>query len=87
MVIYPQGPALRADYYDSEGHVIRYAVQADSGGAVFLSDAVAGLPRFRLTYALVADSTLTGRFEIASPDKPEEFQPYLAWSARRTARP
>src|SRR3990172_5372167 len=32
MVIYTEGGAIRADYYDSEGHVIRYVVEAGGGG-------------------------------------------------------
>jgi P2-related tail formation protein len=76
--------ALRADYYDSEGHVIRYAGSATATGEVVLvSEVVGGAPRFRLTYKLRADGSLDGRFEIAPPGKPEAFGPYLAWTARR----
>lgn len=80
------GPAgdLRADYYDSEGHVIRYAVTAIAGReAVFLADAIPSSPRFRLTYKLDPTGLLSGRFEIAPPGTPETFSEYLKWTARR----
>jgi hypothetical protein len=84
MVIYAApGGGVRADYYDSEGHVIRYAVQTPAPNqAVFVSDAAAGAPRFRLTYRLEG-SVLKGRFEIAAPDAPDAFKPYLNWEARK----
>jgi hypothetical protein len=85
MVIYaaPGGGGARADYYDSEGHVIRYAVQTpDANQAVFTSDATAGAPRFRLTYKLEG-SVLKGTFEIAGPDAPDAFKPYLSWESRK----
>src|SRR5262249_48896292 len=52
MVVYPEGGATRADYYDSEGHVIHYRVTLEPAQkrVVFLSDAQAGAPRFRLSY-------------------------------------
>ena len=33
MVIHPEGGALKATYFDNEGHVIRYAVTAEPGRA------------------------------------------------------
>jgi hypothetical protein len=88
MVIYsPAEGTFRADYYDNEGHIIRYAVSVpEPGRAVFLSDAVSGAPRFRLTYKLEPDGLLRGEFEIAPPGRPEAFSRYLAWESRRTER-
>jgi ubiquinone/menaquinone biosynthesis C-methylase UbiE len=78
---------LRADYYDSEGHVIRYSGSAPAAGELTLvSEAAPGLPRFRLSYRLGASGVLEGRFEIAPPGKPDAFGPYLAWTARRSGR-
>ena len=87
MVIYHDGtpPRTRADYYDSEGHVIRYAVETSDGQAVFLSDLVPGGPRFRLTYMLQKDGAVAGRFEISPPGAAEAFKPYLTWVLRRAA--
>jgi hypothetical protein len=85
MVLYSSEPGeLRADYYDSEGHVIRYTGNTPSAGELTLvSDVVSGAPRFRLSYRLRANGVLEGRFEIAPPGKPESFGPYLTWTARR----
>jgi hypothetical protein len=77
---------IRADYYDNEGHVIRYAVTVTGAReAVFVSDAVSREPRYRLTYRLAPDGILRGTFAIASPGKPEAFEQYLAWESRKTA--
>ena len=85
MVIYAEpGGAARADYYDSEGHVIRYAISTPSPGeASFVSEAAADAPRFRLSYKLNAVGLLEGRFEIAPPGRPEAFSVYVTWTARR----
>jgi hypothetical protein len=85
MIIHADGAAgLRADYYDSEGHVIRYSVTVPAAGDVrFVSDVVANAPRFQLTYRLASDGLLKGEFSIAPPGKPEEFAPYLTWESRR----
>ena len=83
MVIYAAGGGLRADYYDNEGHVIRYAVRSPAPReAVFLSDPDGG-PRFRLSYKLEATGQLRGEFAIATPDAPEAFKPYLTWESRK----
>jgi hypothetical protein len=87
MVIYVAADGgIRADYYDSEGHVIRYAVAVTAPGAAsFVSEMVSGAPRFRLNYQLGPDGLLKGEFAIAQPDKPEAFAPYLAWESRKAA--
>lgn len=75
---------IRADYYDSEGHVIRYVGTTPTASALTLaSEVVSGAPRFRLSYRLRGDGVLEGGFEIAPPGSPEAFAPYLAWTARR----
>ena len=86
MVIYAApGSGLRADYYDSEGHVIRYRVRVPAPGeAVFVSEPSAGEPGYRLTYKLSADDVLKGEFAIASSDRPETFTTYLTWESRKT---
>ncbi|MGE5179742.1 MAG: hypothetical protein ACM3PF_11695 [Bacteroidota bacterium] len=86
MVIYADGAALKAHYYDSEGHVIRYAIATPStGAAVFTSDPMTGAPRYRLSYALKGD-VLEGTFEIAPPGKPDAFQRYLSWQSHKAAK-
>jgi hypothetical protein len=86
MVIYTvPGLGVRADYYDNEGHVIRYSVRSPAPGqAVFLSEATEGGPRFRLSYRLEATGVLKGEFAVAPPGAPEAFQPYVSWDSRRS---
>lgn len=66
----PDG-ALRADYFDNEGHVIRYAVTASTDGKqiVFASDSPG--PKFRLTYTRKTDDDLDILFEMAPPGQSE----------------
>lgn len=83
MVIYPEG-GIKATYFDSEGHVIRYTMQAGAPGEVtFVSEPVRGTPRFRLSYKKLPDGRLSGKFELAQPEKPEEFKTYLEWTAKK----
>jgi hypothetical protein len=84
MVIYTEDGSLRADYFDSEGHVIRYTCQpCGPDAAVFVSAPKPREPRYRLTYTAGSDGVLTGSFEIAPPDSPDTFKPYLSWKARK----
>jgi hypothetical protein len=84
MVIYSEGGSLKADYFDNEGHVIRYSAQPRGGNhVVFVSDAKTSEPRYRLSYSIGADGVLSGTFEIAAPGSGEAFKPYLSWRARR----
>lgn len=84
LVIYSENGAVMADYFDSEGHVIRYAVAADASNvATFTSSPGAREPRYRLTYRAEANGVLTGTFEIAAPGSPDVFKPYLSWKAKR----
>lgn len=86
MIIYKEpGAPMRADYYDSEGHVIRYAVTVDAGGKTvqFLSDVAPNAPRYRLSYTSTGKDTVSIKFEIAPPGKPEEFKAYIGATAHR----
>jgi hypothetical protein len=50
MVIYVLGGTIRADYYDSESHAIRYRVTSPAAGeALFLSEPSTEEPRYRLS--------------------------------------
>jgi hypothetical protein len=82
MVIYLDAGVVRADYFDSENHVIRYVAEARAGEVTFLSEIRPSEPRYRLTYTRVSE-TLIGKFEVAPPGKPESFSPYLSWTARK----
>jgi hypothetical protein len=87
MYIYPD-PAdrrLRAIYFDVEGHVIHYRVEAsEAGDAVqFLSDATPASAGYRLTYRRTSRDTLHLMFEVAPPGKPNEFTAYIEADLRR----
>ncbi len=87
MVIYrePGAKQVRASYFDNEGHTIDYSVSAlpDAKGLVFVSSPQPSAPRFRLTYTKGEDDKVAVKFEIAPPNKPEEFRTYLEGTARR----
>jgi hypothetical protein len=91
MVIYrpDASGSSKAIYFDSENHVINYAAAFSHQGRTltFLSDAVAGAPRFRLSYAKTGDDLVKIKFEIGPPGKPDEFKTYLEGDARRQAEP
>jgi hypothetical protein len=81
MVIFAEVGALRADYFDNEGHVIHYSVESGPDRATFLSAGPG--PRFRLTYLRTGADTLEVRFEMAMPDKPEQFKVYQSGKVKR----
>ncbi|HWH42933.1 MAG TPA: hypothetical protein VNU21_24005 [Usitatibacter sp.] len=89
MVIYAEGSGpLKAIYFDNEGHVIRYTAAAlDAKSVTFVSDPVAGQPRFRLTYAASAPDRLSGEFASAPPDAPGKFKPMFTWDLRKVDVP
>ena len=75
----PTRQALKAIYFDSEGHVIHYAVSTPTPtSAVFLSDASLPGPQFRLSYEL-KDGVMSGKFQMHMPGQPE-WKSYLEWS-------
>ena len=83
MVIYadPPNDTPRAIYFDSEGHVIRYALAFPSPNrVVFESDAAEPGPRYRLSYWMEGGS-LNGRFEIGAPSG--DYKTYMNWSSKR----
>jgi hypothetical protein len=84
MVIFVEDGVLKANYFDSEQHVIRYIIDARGpGDVVFVSEARAGEPRYRLSYTQAPNGQIKGSFEIAAPGAPDEFTPMFAWTARR----
>jgi hypothetical protein len=87
MVVYrdsESGPPT-ALYFDSEGHVIHYSVTAssDQKRIEFVSEALPASPRYRLTYVITGSDTLTLKFEIAPPGKPDSFSTYIEAKAKR----
>jgi hypothetical protein len=87
MVIYQENDKTRADYWDSEGHIIHYLVDLSAPKLVFTSDPSQPGPRYRLTYIKSAKTALTLTFEIASPNDPTAFKTYITATAQRISRP
>jgi hypothetical protein len=76
MIVYADAPGqpLRAIYFDSEGHTIRYSVKTPSPNvAVFESDNTQPGPKYRLTYSLNGKA-LEGKFEVGD-------KTYLTWTS------
>ena len=90
MVIYPDALSkkTRADYWDSEAHVIHYLVEFAEAGRrlVMTSDPSQPGPRYRLTYSKIGDNDLKLTFEIAPPNAPEKFATYIEATAKRTEK-
>jgi hypothetical protein len=79
MVVYAGDP-LKATYWDNEGHVIQYKVNAVAGGVQFVSDPSDKEPRYRLTYKKTGDRTADLSFDIAPPGQADAFKPYVSAS-------
>jgi len=81
------GSAPRATYYDSEGHVIEYAVTASADGRriEWLSAVKPGEPRFRFTYIFISPTAMKVRFEIAPPGQPDNFTTHVEGGVHKTA--
>ena len=84
----PQDNSLHAIFFDNEDHVIRYAVTVAPGGnsIEFLSDAAPGGTRCRMTYARAGADSVTEKFEIAPPGKPNDFTTYVEFVAKRVRK-
>jgi len=89
MIVYREQGAqkTRADYFDNEGHVIRYTVDisGDRKTLTFRSDPQPSQPVFRLTYNIGDNGRLAIKFEIAPPTAPQEFKVYIEGSARKAS--
>lgn len=85
MVIHAAGDGpVRAEYYDNEGHFIRYVVSSHKAGeAVFLSAPQPGQPRYRVSYELGDDGVLKGDFAVSPTGAADAFKSYLSWESRK----
>lgn len=85
MVVYAgyTGVPSKAIYWDNEKHSIEYAVSVTDKAVVFTSPASKQMPRFRLSYETIDANTVNVKFEMAQPDKPEEFKMYLEGKSTR----
>jgi len=75
----------RAFYADSEGNVINYTVSSDGKTVVFLSDAQTTGPRYRLTYIVTQPDKMSLTFEVAPPDKPDQFKQFIEGKVRKVS--
>lgn len=73
--------AMRAIYFDNEGHVIRYAVAMFGDRIVFTSEPSRTAPQYRFTYTRDGADKVAIKFEIAPPGK--GFSTYIEASAKR----
>ncbi len=87
MIVYVDAAAkqLRGFYTDSEGNTINYLITVSSDGKTFTfaSDPKDIGPRYRLTYVLTKPDQIALTFEIAPPDKPDQFRKFLDGRVRR----
>ena len=84
LYVFPEmpGPTLKAIYFDSEGHVLHYAVTTPTPTSVlFLSDSPPGAPQFRLMYERKGDA-MSGKFQILPPGQ-KDWLSYLEWSGKK----
>ena len=86
MVIYANSDReLRADYYDSDGRVLRYTIETTDDTAVFTSEPSPGQPRYRITYQLAYAGIVTGELESSPAAEPEGFKSRLTWTMKHPA--
>ena len=81
LYVFAEGPAgaLKAIYFDSEGHVLHYDVSTPTPTtAIFGTDSAMPGPQFRLVYEL-KDGVMSGRFQLKAPGS-TEWRSYLEWS-------
>jgi hypothetical protein len=83
LIVYPvsRGTQQEAIYFDNEGNTIKYKVSFTENSIIMTSDVAPDVPRFRLTYLKIDINTVNITFEMASPEKPEEFKIYLSGKA------
>ena len=84
MVLYndPAG-GRHADYWDSEGHVIRYVVSVAADGCTITFESARSerAPAYKLTYTIHSSDEVAIAFQVAPPGK--DFGAYIEASAKR----
>ncbi len=85
MVLFHENGATRAIYFDSEGHVIRYACAANADGTSWTQVSEGPPPGYRLTYELLPGATLRVSFAISPSGKAQDFKTYVTGLARRVS--
>ena len=87
MVVYVDAAAkkLRGFYTDSEGNTINYliTISDDQRTITFASDPRDPGPRYRLTYVLTQPDQIALTFEVAPPEKPDQFRKFIDGRVRK----
>jgi hypothetical protein len=83
LIVYPVSQSVQQEaiYFDNEGNTIRYKVSFTGSSVILTSEIKPNVPGFRLTYVTIDNKTVNITFEMASPEKPEEFKIYLSGKA------
>jgi hypothetical protein len=82
MVIYEENDKWRAEYWDTERHVIHYSIEMGEGTATFISDKAPKAPTFRLIYKRLPKGALSVEFAMAAPGS-QDFKPYVSGTCTR----
>ena len=82
MVLYEESNHWRADYWDTERHVIHYGITMGEGVATFLSDPHPKSPTYRLVYKRMDKGALSVEFAVAPPGS-QEFKTYVSGICQR----
>ncbi|MFI5143993.1 MAG: hypothetical protein ACHQJ4_00225 [Ignavibacteria bacterium] len=80
LIIYKENSGVpdKADYFDSEGHVLHYNISYSGNGIVILTSIpVKDSPVFRLTFIKMDNTSMDIKFEYAMPGNPDEFKVLL----------
>jgi len=87
IVFHDLGAQIRAIFWDTDGHVIRYVtavLDPDRRGFAFESDPSVPGPGQRLHYRATDDNHLRADFNLRLPGAPA-FTPYLEWTSTKAA--
>ncbi len=91
MVVYREVKpvATKGFYCDAAGYYARYTITSSAPGqAAFVSDVIAGFPRYRVSYSLLPDGRLSTTIEVSPAGKKDAYAPYLQWTSKKvTAAP
>jgi hypothetical protein len=77
------GNPSKAIYFDNESHTINYDVTYVDNSIVLTSKVIQNAPRFRLIYNQLDNKKLNVKFEMTSPQNPDDFKTYLEGQATR----
>jgi len=83
MIVYRDlaGVPNKAIYFDNENHVINYTVTISEKSIVFLSEKLANMPIFRLTYIFINDESVSIKFEMSQDGV--SFSTYIEGTSKR----